>query len=42
MRELCASCQLRREFGAMAFEPLVWVTSGRVQALQFQLDPLDV
>jgi hypothetical protein len=40
--ELCAGCELRNEVGAMALEPLVWVMSGRAQAVQFQLDPLDV
>ena len=40
--ELCAGCELAHKVGAMAAEPLVWVTSGRMQATQFQLDPLGV
>ena len=35
--ELCAGCELAHKVGAMAPEPLVWVTSGRMQATQFQL-----
>ena len=40
--ELRGSRELRHEFGTVALEPLVGVTSGGLQPLELQFDPLDV